>query len=311
MGTEAKEKILRSNSEEKVKGKYLLTKRDTQVLLDIYKHRYLSVSQVKTLHFPSLQTAYRRLRALKTLGYVKSFTVPNISESIYCLDKDGAEVVAGELDIGVEDLKWKRGTKSPKDYYFLRHFLKINDFRISLILGCKNSEISLLGFIPEYYGERTVKGGAVKYIKDFVCDIKNQSQRISHTPDAVFSLERERKPALFFLEVDRGTETVTDPEKGFLKCAKFYLNYWVDGKYQRYGEDFGCEPFKAFRAIIVTTSDVRMQNMREAVSRLSFPSNHPKRFIWLTTEDKVEHETVFNPIWKSADIEDKTIYSIG
>lgn len=55
-----------------------ITERDIKAILDLYKFRYLSVSQIHQLHFPSQQTAYRRLRALKGLEYLKSFTVPNM-----------------------------------------------------------------------------------------------------------------------------------------------------------------------------------------------------------------------------------------
>jgi hypothetical protein len=206
-----------------------LTSRDIEVIVAVYKHRYLSVSQVEALRFPSKRTAYRRLQALTALGYLKSFTVPNIPERIYYLDKPGAEITAGELRITLDDLKWHRYTKVPKDYYFLRHFLAINDFRILLTLACQESPITLLGFIPEYFGEKTPQGNVKKYIRDRVCDISNQTRQYSHTPDAVFSLEKDGNPALFFLEVDRGTEIISDTEKGLLKSIVFYLNYWVDG----------------------------------------------------------------------------------
>ena len=101
-------------------------------------------------------------------------------------------------------------------------------------------QISLLGYIPEYYSESTGKSGAVKYIRDFICDVRDPARLIHHTPDAVFALEKDGNPALFFLEIDRGTEVVNDPEKGFLKSFHFYLNYFVDGKYQKYSEDFRC-----------------------------------------------------------------------
>lgn len=288
-----------------------ITERDTKVLLDVYKYRYLSVSQIQQLYFPSRQTAYRRLRALKGLEYLQSFTVPNIDESIYNLDRKGAEAVAGELGVLVPDLKWHRSIRKPKDYYFMRHFLKVNDFRIVLTLACGDSDIDLMGFIPEYYGEKTDRGGLVKYIKDFVLDIDNQARKIHHTPDAVFALGKNGKAALFFLEVDRGTETLTDPEKGFLKCIDFYLNYWTTEKYHRYEMDFNCEPFRAFRTLIVTTSATRLANMREVVSSLSFTPNLAKRFIWLTTDDQVGAKTVFAPIWRPADVEDGSTYPIG
>jgi hypothetical protein len=132
-----------------------LTQRDVAVLIDVYKHRYLSVSQIEALHFPSKRTSYRRLQALLMLGYLKAFTVPSINERIYYLDTPGAEVVAGEMQVSVDDLKWHRSMRAPKDYYFLRHFLAINDFRITLTRACQENPITLLGFIPEYVGEKT------------------------------------------------------------------------------------------------------------------------------------------------------------
>ena len=60
----------------------------------------------------------------------------------------------------------------------------------------------------------------------------------SHTPDGVFALKKGDNAALFFVEIDRGTEIVSDPEKGVLKSIVFYLNYWVSGKFARYAKDF-------------------------------------------------------------------------
>jgi protein involved in plasmid replication-relaxation len=293
-----------------VTKKAALTERDTQVVLDLYKYRYLSVSQIQLLHFPSLQTAYRRLRALTELAYVKGFTVPGIPEHLYHLDNSGAELVAEQLGVGVSDLKWNRPSRAPKDYYFLRHFLKTNDFRIALTLACRGSNIDLLGFIPEYYGEKSSQGSPVKYIKDFICDIRDARAKITHTPDAVFALSKKGTPALFFLEIDRGTEVVSDQEKGVLKSVRFYLNYLISGKYQRYQEDFGCGGFKGFRTLIVTTSASRIENMRQAISNFDF-AEKAKKFIWLTTDKRIQPATMFQPIWVCADRADQTEYRIG
>ncbi len=208
---------------------YRLMERDIQVILDVYKHRYLSVSQIMALRFGSIQTARRRLRALTASGHLQGFTAPGIPERIYHLTSHGAKTVASYLELPLGSLKWGKGTKAPKDYYFLKHFLKSNDFRITLTKACEvsGSGIKLLGYIPEYYGEKTNSGGVVKYIRDFVCDVYDPAKLIHHTPDGVFALERNGKAALFFLEMDRGTEALTNPGKGFLKCLQFYLNYWV------------------------------------------------------------------------------------
>lgn len=287
-----------------------LTERDVQLLVDIYKMRYLSIAQIQRLHFPSEQTTYRRLRVLRATGHVQMFSSPNIDSSIVHLDKAGANVVAGQLEVDLDQLRWKETSRTPKDYYFLRHFLAINDFRIVLQQACAASPIRLLGFIPESYGEQTSKGGVTKYIRDAVCDIKNKSETVGHTPDAVFALERDGKAALFFLEIDRGTETVSDAQKGVLKCVRFYLNYLADAKYQRYTRDFGCGEFKGFRALIITTAEQRLKNCRDAAKLLDFPVQG-KRFIWVSTYERIEKDGPLGSVWQSLDTDDDRVYKIG
>ena len=85
-----------------------LTSRDVSLLLDVYKYRYLSVTQLARLHFPSRRTAYRRLQALTTLKCLKAFSPPNIPERIFYLDSEGADIVAGELHVEVSDLGYPR-----------------------------------------------------------------------------------------------------------------------------------------------------------------------------------------------------------
>jgi hypothetical protein len=255
------------------------------------------------LHFPSRQTAYQRLRILKREGLVKTLNAPAITERVFYLDNEGAKLVAAELDTQVEDLSWHRYSKTPKDYYYLRHFLAINDFRILLTESCHHSPVTLLGFIPEYIGEKTSKGHVKKYLRDSV-------KEYSHTPDGVFALEKDGNAAIFFLEIDRGLETVSDPEKGFMKCAIFYLNYFAARRYERYETDFG-KTFKSFRALIITPSDKRLQHMREAVSNFNFTPPQAKRFIWGTTEQRATKHLLFEPIWQSMDTTDTRLYTIS
>lgn len=176
--------------------KTILTNRDVAVLVDVYQFRYLSASQVEALHFPSQRTAYRRLQTLRDGKYLKAFTVQRVSGRIFHLDTYGAAVVAESMQVDIDDLQWNREMRAPKDYYFLRHFMAINDFRIALTLACQNTAISLLGFIPEYIGEKTDKGNVKKYLRDNVSDITDSLKQISHTPDAAFALEKDGNAAI-------------------------------------------------------------------------------------------------------------------
>ena len=214
------------------------------------------------------------------------------------------------MGVDKSQLKWTETKAKPRDYYFMRHFLAINDFRITLTTACESSGIHLLGFIPDYYGEKSERGVVAKYIRDVICDVKDNRQEVSHTPDGVFALERDSKPALFFLEVDRGTEVVGDASRGVLKSIRFYANYLLNGKYQRYAEDFGITEFKGFRSLYVTTTDIRLANIRLAVEKLDIPSK-TKRFSWITTEGELTAQSIFEPIWLSTDPADEKRYQIG
>ncbi len=292
------------------KGDIKFTERDSQILLTLYKHRFLSISQIQQIHFPSLQTAYRRMRILRGTGFVESFNVANIDEAIFTVAKKGLNLVAESLGVSISDLKWAEAKVKPKDSYFMRHFLAINDFRIDLAQACDNSEINLLGFIPDYYGQKVEKGGVSKYIKDSICDITSKHEEISHTPDGVFALEKHGKSALFFLEIDRGTEVVSNLQKGVLKSLRFYVNYLLNGKYQRYCTDFKVESFKGFRSLYVTTSDKRLQNIRQASISMNGPDK-AKQFQWVTTFSNIENSNLFEPIWVSIDPSDSHFYQIG
>lgn len=106
-----------------------LTSRDIAVLMDIYSYRYMSRSQIEKLHFPSPRTCRRRLQALAELGCIKDFTVPNILERIFYLDKKGAEALA--VEAGIEELDWHRHNRQPKDYFFSNIFWQLMIFGFS------------------------------------------------------------------------------------------------------------------------------------------------------------------------------------
>lgn len=289
--------------------RFKFTERDSELLVDLYKHRFLTTTQLQRLHFPSMQTAYRRMRVLKAAGYMASFMVANIDESIFMVSPRGLQAVAEALGVERDQLKWSETKAKPRDYYFMRHFLGINDFRITLTLACQASDVRLLGFIPDYYGERSEKGVVTKYIRDVICDVTHERREVAHTPDGVFALERDGKHALFFLEIDRGTEVISDPSKGLSKALAFYSEYLLSGKYQRYASDFSVGQFKGFRTLLVTSSSDRLENIRCTASKLPAPEK-AKQFFWLTTFELVESKGLLQSIWKSSLLSDRTSYSL-
>lgn len=289
-----------------------LTERDHELLVSLLKYRYLSTSQVQRLHFPSAQTAARRLRLLKSAGYLTMFRPTASVDRMVALARRGAGLVAERLAIPVDELNWDAKRQQPKDYLFLKHFLAASDFRITLTMGCRDRpEVRLAGFIPEHVIEAAETGTIKKHIRDVTTDVSNPVAKISHTPDGVFALEYAGVGALFFLEVDRGTEVLSNPERGVLKTLRFYLSSLVGGSYQRYQTEFGfAQPFKAFRALFIVSSADRLQNIREICGRIAFNQEHAKRFVWLTTEDALTDSALLARGWASLDPTDSRCYSI-
>lgn len=287
----------------------VLTERDYDIAESLFKYRFLAVSQLQRLHFPSLQTAYRRSRQLRLAGILKTFTVPGISEAICTLDKQGLGLVAIKTGVDARDLSSSLGSPQPKDYYFMKHFLAITDFRILLNESCRKVDVELLGFIPDYYAEVSGRQVARKYIRDIVSDIRTGQGSVAHIPDAVFALRKGGKNALFFLEVDRGTEVVSNDARGVLKAILFYNAYLAEGKYQRYACDFGVEEFRAFRVLFVTTNEKRIEQIRKAAESLQTPAK-TKQFVWLSTFDQVAGSVLTSDSWQSADLNDSRRYAI-
>jgi hypothetical protein len=285
-----------------VQGK--LTDRDVALLNSMAEYRYLSVSQIIRLHFPSQQTANRRLRFLTGSSYLDAFQVPGISERIICLGKKGKKLLTNNVPYLLT------GHKRPHDYHFLRHFMEISDFRINLEQSCSDSDVEMHMFIPEF---RTIneKGLSLRsYLKDEVVDPLNNSREISHTPDGAFILIKNAIAALFFLEVDRGTEVIGHPDKGVLKAIRFYLAYLESGKYQRFAQQLKVTEFKGFRALWVIPTVKRIDNIKKVVTDLYATSSKGKQFVWLADKKELDNRSVLTIRWHSADIEDNNKYRI-
>jgi hypothetical protein len=198
--------------------------------------------------------------------------------------------------------------RKPSDAYFLRHFGALNDIKIAVELACETSDVRLIRFIPEYEGELGRDGLPRKQLQDTT---NVEGVAVSHTPDGVFALERGGRAALFFVEVDRGTETLSDGERGVLKMLRFYLAYLVDEGYQRYATLLSVPRFKAFRVLVTTTSEARLQNMRSLGGEIPFEPAHAKRFIWLATQESVTEQTILGPVWRALEPTDGIVYSIA
>ena len=280
-----------------------VTTRDLEILRSLEDHRSLTTEQIERLHFPSAQTARRRLRQLERAGLVRNFRTAALEHRMTTLTPRGVALLNGGPS--EDTVRLATGPRSP---LFLAHLAGVNDFRIALLHACRTTpDVECLGFISEF---ETISDGAARRPQAYIADVSEDGlYPIRHIPDGVFGLRRQDRGALFFLEIDRGTEVVGRPERGVSKIIAFYLAYLTSGRFTRYSKDFGM-PFDGFRLLLVTTSRRRVASIRERCGNIPFQPEKAKRFLWTTDAEVLQSQNLFEHPWLSFDPRDEAEYRI-
>jgi predicted transcriptional regulator len=166
-----------------------LTRRDFEILIELYEHRVLTTPQIYELHFDTHTRASKRMLQLFRLGLVERFRPHTPTGSApwhYTLDEPGARLVAARQEIDFRDFTFKKArifdvVGSPR----LRHRVECNGFFARLTLACRRR-----GWQLEWTGERRAAARWYEHI----------------TPDGIGRVVAGSREFSFFLEYDRGTE---------------------------------------------------------------------------------------------------------
>jgi hypothetical protein len=282
----------------------VLTARDLALFASLREYRLLTTEQLQALHFPSRQTMLRRVRLLTGAGYVRISAVATLGTRVVTLTE------RGQAQLPVRNCAHSSARVGTRSQLFLPHAVQLIEFRLRLAAACAaRADIELVRFITD--SERAVNGATQPrpHIREEVPDPLCGGQLLARVPDGVFALRRGGKTALFFLEIDRGTEVVGHADRGLAKVARFYAALLLDGRYQRYAEDFGsAEAFRGFRALLVLPSERRLRNVRERCGQRSDVPREARRFIWLAEASALFGGDLLNHSWVSLDPTDSTTY---
>jgi hypothetical protein len=172
-----------------------LTKRDFEILIELYEHRVLTTPQIYELHFDTHTRASKRMLQLYRLGLVERFRPHTPTGSApwhYVLDEPGAHLVAAWQEIDYAQFKFKKArifdvVGSPR----LRHRVECNGFFARLTLACRRR-----GWRLEWTGERRAAA---------LWDSPNSIGPVI-SPDGIGRIVAKDREISFFLEYDRGTE---------------------------------------------------------------------------------------------------------
>ena len=271
------------------------SERLVKIMRVLAEYKFLTTSQIKELGFENIKTCQRWMRNKVRQGYLKWFSSPPIIgqtgrlERVYYPNPKRALEIRALLQLPQEQPLIMRPPSNPVK---IGHLFKINDFIIALIcgLGQKYS----FECIPEYgRGRHKILKANEKYISDRVALPVSPYREVSFIPDAVFAIKNPAsgRKALFFLEIDNGTESVISLKNKLLA----YTGY-ARGRFQRYSKEFDFS-FNGFRTLIVTSGQTRLRHLLLLCKEFG-------TMFWLTTFDRINPSTILTPIWAVAGTEE-------
>jgi hypothetical protein len=256
-----------------------LTKRDKAIVEAVHRCRLLRQDQLETLFFGTRSAAQRVLVRLYDHGFLDRRFVPVLSgrsPTFYLLDRRGAELLRAEM--GYDELSWHHSSKDLSSD-FLEHTLAINDVRIAVTLAARQRDYDLI----EWKSESEVKAD---YDRVTIQTTRGGQRRVPIVPDSYFLLQTPLGRAPFFLELDRGTETLAR----FQTKIRAYLAYYASGGYEkRYGTT-------SLRVLTVTTSEARRDNLRASAEKL----HGTNRFYFAALPDLQPETVLHGLIWHVA-----------
>ena len=170
-----------------------LTPRDRLLCQVLFDHRVLTTEQVTDLCFANLTTARHRLTALyglRVFDRFRPFRPVGSDPYHYLLDTLGVEIVAADRGVEVPrpDLHHTRAL-ALSDSQRLAHLLGINGLFCSLARWARTVEDAELA---EWWSERRCAAEWGEVVR----------------PDGFGTLRQRDRVVEFFVEVDRGTETL-------------------------------------------------------------------------------------------------------
>ena len=277
---------------------FRLTPDDCDMFADVAEYRLLTLSQIAILHGRNIRSLRRRFRSFEEDGLVRS--APQRLGS----DRGRPEGVISLTEGGVDLLK-SRGRLAadiPSDHATadriscVDHQLLVNMFRIQLTRFPRIVPGLRLQFFSPLSPTLQRSEDDRPWVYEAFRGDRDEGEWIRFTPDGVFTLTFEKlgKTLLFFLEADRGTETLASPTGGGTDIRGKLLNYQTyfhRKKYKRYEQTCGAA-LRGFRLLFLTNTRSRIAAMCRLVREAP-----PSDFIWLTDQTRLASDGAWAAIW--------------
>lgn len=265
-------------------GQIMIQERDVRILRLLAEYRLLTTSQLHGMCFGARSKALRRLRQMYDAGLIDRIHRPVIrgsSEIVYILTKKGHGLFqqsGGYAD--ADRFSEFKPVAKETSLFFLDHELALIAFRLALDKECRDAQTEIL-FWKSDHELRVSRDGKrrILRVQTFDGDI------LPLLPDAFCGIRTMKGKSYYFVEMDMGSESLKRVERKF----KAYTAFLVSGEFRRMWE------FKAFRVLILTSSEKRRDNL------IQLAGNQGRNAIlfWFATFNK-DCCGLFDPVWQCA-----------
>ena len=288
-----------------------LTARDFEILRIVQSYRFIQTPELHALIGGSLQRLQRRLRKLFDVGYLSRPPSQRLLKEalnknfpmVYALGdqlrrdvRDGLRVAEDLEERGIDFALIGRQDWTSKNrvvrFPYMAHALMVTKFRVCLELACQeDSGIELL----YWYGDRQVKDKVI---------YKTERGRVPLPihPDGFFCLQIDGEKKWFFLEADRHTEP--QRRSTFKKTSVYnkvlgYQEFWRQRRYKNKESPLKAFEMTNFRALFVTMSEKRADNLRLMIKEMD-PKSRGLNLFMATSQDNYDIKkpiALFDGIW--------------
>ena len=277
---------------------FKLNKNDRRVLTALAEYRLLTISQIAAIQQKSLQVVRRRLSTLEKEGLVV-FADGGFGqcrgrpERLVSLSTRGVALVRAESPALRDVLDERIDTEGIR---YVNHQLLANWFQIHMD--------HVVQVIPQltirYLAPTSPFVGRDDDNRSLVFEHKTtddrQGKARGFTPDAVFAItdSTQGKTLLFFLEVDRGTESVASPKRHPRDIRQKLINYqdyFRNSRYKRY-EKMWESSLNGFRLLFLANTRARLTALCKMVRDMP-----PSDFVWLTDQEQMFAAGLSAEIW--------------
>jgi len=268
--------MVRAERNENLTRASAIDERDHQVLLHLLDHKILTTHQISSLCFRSLRRCQNRMKELKVMGLVSSFSVgrgfgEGRAPACWYLTKPGLVEIADAKDVRTSDLPWVPDS-SYRTNKLIAHRMGVNAFFCALAEASRAFQGHCLAtWRPEHW-------------------VRTKSAEIK--PDGFGRYLHPGGACEFYFEYDRATEArgaLTRKLEGYLRLAAG----WTREK----------ELTGLPNLLVLVPEEEREGEVatvfRSATTSLHASGSLTRSFpLWVASEDRLTENGVLGPAWK-------------